>query len=109
MANVRKKHGVDFEAKVALACRVEALIAQRLPHRSRRAAFPHRALVEGRTRLSVRALRPLHPEPVSSPLQDMLIPAQSPEHALLLAFPPTGRLPSTLSAAGLWSVLFEAS
>ena len=40
---------------------------------------------------------------------DMLIPALSPEHALLLAFPPTGRLPSTLSAADLWSVLFEAS
>ena len=39
----------------------------------------------------------------------MLIPALSPEHALLLAFPPTGRLPSTLSAADLWSVLFEAS
>ena len=39
----------------------------------------------------------------------MLIPAQSPEHASLLAFPPTGRLPSTLSAADLWSVLFEAS
>jgi hypothetical protein len=39
----------------------------------------------------------------------MLIPAQSPEHASLLAFPPTGRLPSTLSAADLWWVLFEAS
>jgi hypothetical protein len=39
----------------------------------------------------------------------MLIPAQSPENALLLAFPPTGRLPSTLSATDLWSVLFEAS
>ena len=40
---------------------------------------------------------------------DMLIPALSPEHALLLAFPPTGRLPSTLSAADLCSALFEAS
>jgi hypothetical protein len=40
---------------------------------------------------------------------DMLSPAPSPEHALLLAFPSTGRLPSTLSATDLSSVLFEAS
>jgi len=33
----------------------------------------------------------------------------SPEHASLLAFLPTGRLPSTLSAADLSSALFEAS
>ena len=33
----------------------------------------------------------------------------SPGRASLLAFPSTGRLPSTLSAADLWSVLFEAS
>src|SRR5208283_5304926 len=39
----------------------------------------------------------------------MLNPALSPEHALLLAFPPTGRLPSTLSAADCWSALFEVS
>ena len=36
-------------------------------------------------------------------------PALSPAHALPLAFPPTGRLPSTLSATDLWSALFEAS
>ena len=47
--------------------------------------------------------------PQARRFSDMLNPAQSPEHALLLAFPPTGRLPSTLSAADLWSVLFEAS
>ena len=30
-------------------CRVEVPVARHLPLRSRRAAFPHRALVEGRT------------------------------------------------------------
>ena len=40
---------------------------------------------------------------------DMPGPALCPGHALLLAFPPTGRLPSTLSAADVWSALFEAS
>jgi hypothetical protein len=39
----------------------------------------------------------------------MLTPALSPEHALLLTFPPTDRLPSTLSATDLSSALFEAS
>ena len=39
----------------------------------------------------------------------MLSPALSPEHALPLTFPPTGRLPSTVSAADLGSALFEAS
>ena len=34
-------------------------------------------------------------------------PPLSPGRASLLAFPSTGRLPSTLSAADLWSVLFE--
>ena len=36
-------------------------------------------------------------------------PALSPGRALLLAFPPAGRLPSTISATDLWSALFEAS
>lgn len=71
------------------------------PHRSRRAACPHRALVEGRTRSSVRDLRPSRLNPQARRFSDMLNPAQSPEHALLLAFPPTGRLPSALSAADL--------
>ncbi len=36
-------------------------------------------------------------------------PALCPGHALLLAFPPAGRLPSTISATDLRSALFEAS
>ena len=36
-------------------------------------------------------------------------PALSPGRALLLAFPPAGRLPSTISATDLRSALFEAS
>jgi hypothetical protein len=48
-------------------------------------------------------------DPQACCFSDMLSPALSPEHALRLAFPSTGRLPSTLSAADLWSVLFEAS
>jgi hypothetical protein len=36
-------------------------------------------------------------------------PALSPGRALLLAFPSAGRLPSTISATDLRSVLFEAS
>ena len=47
--------------------------------------------------------------PVDSSLQLHAGPALSPGRASLLAFPSTGRLPSTLSAADLWSVLFEAS
>lgn len=39
----------------------------------------------------------------------MLIPALCPEHPLLLVFPPTGRLPSTLSAADSYSAVFEVS
>ena len=70
---------------------------------------PHRALVEGRTRFGIRDVKPSRLNPQARRFSDMLIPARSPEHALLLAFPPTGRLPSTLSAADLWSVLFEAS
>jgi hypothetical protein len=41
-----------------LRYRVVALIGRRLPHRSRRAAFPHRALVEGRTQFGIRDVRP---------------------------------------------------
>ena len=48
-------------------------------------------------------------DPQAHCFSDMLNPALSPEHALLPTFPSTGRLPSTLSAADLWSVLFEAS
>ena len=40
---------------------------------------------------------------------DMPVPAQGPGHALPLAFPSTGRLPSTISAADPRSALFEAS
>jgi transposase len=36
--------------RVIEACRVEVSVTRHLPHRSRRAAFPHRALVEGQTR-----------------------------------------------------------
>ena len=39
----------------------------------------------------------------------MLSPARSPEHALRRAFPSTGCLPSTISAAEFQSALFEAS
>src|SRR5664279_5729740 len=54
--------------------------------------------------------RPIHPrsaEPRN--IDDTSYPALSPGRALLLAFPPAGRLPSTISAADLWSALFEAS
>ena len=37
-------------------CRVEVPVTRHLPHRSRRAACPHRALVEGQTRSKVRSL-----------------------------------------------------
>ena len=47
--------------------------------------------------------------PQARSFSDMPGPALCPGHALLLAFPPTGRLPSTLSAADAWSALFEAS
>jgi hypothetical protein len=39
-------------------------------------------------------------DPQARRFGDMLKPAQSLEHASLLAFPSTGRLPSTISAAG---------
>src|SRR5271166_1832790 len=50
-------------------CRVEVPVARHLPLRSRRAAFPHRALVEGRTCPFPWALRPIRAGHVGSPLQ----------------------------------------
>jgi hypothetical protein len=47
--------------------------------------------------------------PQARSFSDTPYPAQSPGHASLLAFPSTGRLPSTISAADLRSALFEAS
>jgi len=38
-------------------------------------------------------------DPQARCFSDMLSPALSPEHALLLTFPSTGRLPSAISAA----------
>jgi hypothetical protein len=45
---------------------------------------------------------------LASNFSDMPLPALCPVHASSLAFPPTGRLPSTLSAANALA-LFEAS
>jgi len=67
------------------------------PRRSRRAAFPHRAPVEGQTRPAFGAWAPV-PVRGRRLSGDMRIPALGPEHALALALPSTGRLPSTLSA-----------
>ena len=39
-----------FDKALAYHCRVEVPITRHLPHRSRRATFLHRALVEGQTR-----------------------------------------------------------
>ena len=74
-------------------------LTARPPRRSRRAAFPHRAPVEGRTRPGLGLGRPMPSRSVGSPLGDMPVPALGPGHASLLAFPSTGRLPSTISAA----------
>src|SRR3954449_11254858 len=41
------------------------------------------------------------PGPQARRFGDMLCPALSPEHALQLAFPTTGRLPSTADVVGL--------
>jgi hypothetical protein len=52
---------------------------------------------------------PYTPDPQARSVGDTPHPALSPGRALLLAFPSAGRLPSTISAADLWSALFEAS
>src|SRR3954454_6006775 len=52
---------------------------------------------------------PYTPDPQARSVGNTPYPALSPGHALLLAFPPAGRLPSTISAADSWSALFEAS
>ena len=52
---------------------------------------------------------PSRPGPQARRLGDMPVPALGPGHAPRLAFPPTGRLPSTISAADPGSALFEAS
>ena len=49
LGRLRLLRSSSFPA-LAGCCRVEVPVAQHLPHRSRRAAFPHRALVEGQTR-----------------------------------------------------------
>jgi hypothetical protein len=72
------------------------------PHRSRRAAFPHRAPVEGPTRSKLRGVDDLcSSDPQAHSLWDMPSPALCPGHAALLTFPSTGRLPSTISAADM--------
>ena len=52
---------------------------------------------------------PCTPNPQARSFGGTPYPALSPGRALLLAFPPAGRLPSTISATDLWSALFEAS
>ena len=80
------------------------------PRRSRRAAFPHRAPVEGRTRSKFGAWA-AHTPSIRRLAASVTrqCPALCPGHALPLAFPSTGRLPSTISATDLRSALFEAS
>ena len=64
------------------------------PHRSRRAAFPHRAPVEGRTRSKLRGVDGLcSSDPQAHSFCDMPSPALSPGHAALLTFP-SNRPPS---------------
>ena len=91
-------------------CRVEVPVTQHLPHRSHRAAFPQWALVEGQTRSRVRSLA-AHIPPIrrlaASVTRNTRLGVRNVRRRL--PFPSTGRLPSTLSAADLWSVLFEAS
>ena len=52
---------------------------------------------------------PCTPNPQARSFGYTPYPELSPGRALLLAFPPAGRLPSTISATDLWSALFEAS
>jgi hypothetical protein len=52
---------------------------------------------------------PCAPDPQARSVGYTPHPALSPGRALLLAFPPAGRLPSTISATDSWSALFEAS
>jgi hypothetical protein len=85
-------------------------VAPAPPHRSRRAAFPHRAPVEGRTRLDFGALAAHYTSnPQARSFGYTPYPALRPGRAALLAFPSTDRLPSTISATDFWSALFEAS
>ena len=84
-------------------------LTARPPHRSRRAAFPHRAPVEGRTRPRLKASMACSLGPQACRFRDMPAPALGPGHASRLAFPSTGRLPSTVSAADPRPALFEAS
>src|SRR3954467_1271001 len=82
-----------------MTCRVEVPVTRHLPLRSRRAAFPHRALVGGRTgstfgawaaRLgSIRGSAPLVTRRTRRCVRGVL------QHRPL---PPTGSLPSALSA-----------
>ena len=69
---------------------------------------PRTGLLSEVERVHPSALLPARNCHVGSLFHDMLIPALSPEHAPLLTFPPTGRLPSTISAADLRPALFEA-
>jgi hypothetical protein len=46
----RNPRGFQRMTRGQCGCRVEVPVTRHLPHRSRRAAFPHRALVEGLTR-----------------------------------------------------------
>ncbi len=76
---------------------VGTVIAHRPPHRSRRAAFPHRAPAEGRTRPEVLDT----PDPSDRDFSDVPVPVLRPGHASSLTIPSTGRLPSTVSATAV--------
>ena len=82
------------------ALAVGTRIAPRPPRRSRRAAFPHRALVSGSNVIGLRGMGyPYSSDPRARCFSDMPVPALCPGHALQLTLPLTGRRPSTVSAA----------
>jgi hypothetical protein len=74
------------------------------------ARFPAPGSCRRSNAIEVRGLGgPCTPNPQARNFGDTPYPALCPGHALLLTFPPAGRLPSTISAADLWSALFKAS
>jgi hypothetical protein len=101
-ADDRRPHRERRGSAASISCVLVAVgmrIAAHPPHRSRRAGFPHRALVSGRRRCQSGSGRPMQRHSRTGRRWGHEGPALCPDRAVPPSLPATRRLPSTPSAA----------
>jgi len=105
--------GTRLLARLCRGCHLRQLSSTRCkaqPAQIPACGFPAPGSCQRSNAIEVRGFGgPCTPNPQARSFGYTPYPALSPGRALLLAFPPAGRLPSTISATDLWSALFEAS